>query len=206
MSAIERGLDSLGFLSDGLRDALRRRLRETGRRRADRARDAAGARARHLVGAGSDAQPRHQCAGAQPARHARRHRRRSADAAVRHRVARAGAAGRDLGLAARHAIAPLSRERLRLLFWIAAACCSPRASPPACRAPRPGRCRPGSAASSATRCCGCRPGSPAATLLGADRDRGGGRDRRRRRRSALAIAAGLRLARAPTPRSASAAR
>lgn len=30
MRAIERGLDSLGFLSDGLRDALRRRLREIG--------------------------------------------------------------------------------------------------------------------------------------------------------------------------------
>src|SRR5712692_7086352 len=30
MRAIERGLDSLGFLSDGLREALRRRLRELG--------------------------------------------------------------------------------------------------------------------------------------------------------------------------------
>ena len=40
---------------------------------------------------------------------------------------------------------PLRRERIRLIFWISA-CCLPPASPPACRAARPGRCRPGSAA------------------------------------------------------------
>ena len=34
--------------------------------------------------------------------------------------------------------------------------CWPRLLPPRCRASAPGRCRPGSAASSATRCCACR--------------------------------------------------
>ena len=44
---------------------------------------------------------------------------------------------------------------MRLAFWLVGRC-SPQASPPACREHRAGRCRPGSAASSATRCCGCR--------------------------------------------------
>ena len=60
----------------------------------------AGARARDLVGAGSEPQPRHLGAGAQPAGRAGRHRRRPDDAASRHRRACARAADRGLGLAA----------------------------------------------------------------------------------------------------------
>ena len=50
----------------------------------------------------------------------------------------------------------LSRERCASWSGLSARCW-PRPSPPACRAARIGRCRPGSAASSATPCCGCRP-------------------------------------------------
>ena len=68
MPAVRYTFSAADLMSDELRAALRRRLHEiiglvvlglAGPR---------GARARHLVGAGSLAQPRHQCAGAQHAR------------------------------------------------------------------------------------------------------------------------------------------
>ena len=96
---------------------------------------AAGAGARHLVGAGPVAQPRHQRAGAQSARHARRGRRRSADAAVRPRRDRARAADRDLGLAAAHpsaarprVAAPAVLARRRCAGRRACAACLPRSA------------------------------------------------------------------------------
>ena len=136
MPAIDRGLDSLSFLPDAVRDALRRRLRELGGLALIGARAPAGARARDLVGAGPVAEPRHQCAGAQRARRARRHRRRPADADVRRGGARARSADRDLGLAARHP--PAAQPRAH-----PAAVLDPR---PCCLPPAFAACLPRSAA------------------------------------------------------------
>src|SRR3984893_18731386 len=77
----------------------------------DRVRDARGARARDLVGAGSLAQPRHECARAQHSRRAWRHCRRPADAALRPGGARLHPADRHLGLAPRHPPADAARAR-----------------------------------------------------------------------------------------------
>src|SRR5262249_43409080 len=78
---------------------------------ADRARDARCARARHLVGARPFAEPCHECARAQHSRRARRHCRRSVDAAFRPGRARVHPASRHLGLAARHPPADAARTR-----------------------------------------------------------------------------------------------
>src|SRR6516164_9634913 len=77
----------------------------------DRARDARCARARDLVGAGSLAQPCHECARAQHSRRVRRHCRRPADAALRPGRARLHPADRHLGLAPRHPPADAARAR-----------------------------------------------------------------------------------------------
>ena len=68
MPAIRYTLSTADYVSDEMRAALRRRLHEIiGAVLLGLAGDRGG-RARHLVGAGPLAQPRHQCAGAQHAR------------------------------------------------------------------------------------------------------------------------------------------
>ena len=70
-----------------------------------------GDRARDLVGAGSLAQPRHQCAGAQHAGPRRRDQRRPDDAIARNRDGRAPVPVLRLGLAPAHP--PSARSRAR---------------------------------------------------------------------------------------------
>ncbi len=134
MSMIDRSLDGHGL---SLRPARRHAAAAAarGRRhRADQPRHDGGARARHLVGARSVAQPRHRRAGAQSARPARRDRRRSDDATARPRLAGAAAADRGLGLSAARPSAAQPRTAARLLWLFGAvlaaafASCLPRSA------------------------------------------------------------------------------
>ena len=160
MSAIDRGFESLS-LSDSLRDALRRRVRElTGL--------ALIALAMLLVAALASWSTQDPSLS------------HATNAPVRNLLGFGGAIVADLmmqlfGIASVALVVPIAvwgwrlashralhRERLRCSpGWPPS--CSPRASPPACRAPRPGRFPPVSAASPATRCCASRCGSPAMT-------------------------------------------
>ena len=165
MPAIDRGLDSLSFLSEPLRDALRRRLREVGGLALLVGCDPAGARARDLVGAGPLIEPRHQPADSKRARRPRRHRRRPADAALRHGGARAASAARHLGLAAGHA--PHLCDVSAFGFASGSpACCWRQPAHPACRGARLGRCRRDWAGLSAIGCCACRLSFPAKVVGG----------------------------------------
>ncbi len=113
------------------------------------------ARASDLVGRGSEPQSRDQRAGPQSPRRSRRDRRRHRHADARPRLHRRAGAARLLGLAAPHRAAarPSARARRRSISseswprrrWLRS---FPR--------PEAGRCRPDSAASSATRCSRCR--------------------------------------------------
>ena len=102
MPAIDRGLDSLSFLPDAVRDAMRRRLRELG----GLALIALSILLALALATWSVQDPSLSHATTTPVRnvlgHVRRHRRRPVDAAVRRGRARAHPAGRHLGLAARH--------------------------------------------------------------------------------------------------------
>ena len=145
MRAIERGLDSLGFLSDGLRDALRRRLREIG----GVALIVLAMLLALALATWSVQDPTLSHATKAP---------------IRNVLGMPGAIVADLlmqlfGVAALALVLPvaiwgwrlathrpLCRERIRLMFWIArrAARRELRLLPAAHR--HPGRCRPGSAA------------------------------------------------------------
>ena len=100
MASIDRGMDLSGW-SDDLRGALRRRLSEGGGIALIVLAAMIAVVARRPGRCRTLAQPRHRRAGAQPARHARRGRRRPADATVRARFDRVPAAARGLGLAHR---------------------------------------------------------------------------------------------------------
>ena len=151
---IDRSLDGMAFLSGQLGAVLRRRLREFGGiALISLAMMAALALATWSVQR-SFAQPRHRCAGTQSARPPRRHRRRSADAIARARLAGADAADRGLGLSAARPSAAEPRALARRCSGYLAPCSRPR-SLRACRAAALGRCRAGSAASSATPYCAC---------------------------------------------------
>ena len=189
MPAIDRGLDSSELPPRRPARCAAPAPARDRRPRPDRAVGLARARARDLVGAGSVAQPRHRRAGAQPAGHARRHRRRPADAAARHGGARAGPAGRRLGLAPRHPSAVAARAHApRVLDR--SPCCWPRPF---------ASCLPRSAAWPLPTGLGGVIGDCAAAAAGpAPRRtafRAGARRRRRRRRRGtlvcLAIAAGF---------------
>ena len=159
MSAIDRGFDSLS-LSDSLREALRRRVREmTGLGLIVLAMLFIAA-----LGSWSTQDPSLSHATNAPARNL---------------LGFPGAIVADLmmqlfGVASVAVVLPIAvwgwrlathralhRERLRLLTWIAAVVLT--ASFAAClpRRMRPGRCPPASAASPAMHCCGLRFGSPA---------------------------------------------
>ena len=69
MASIDhRNIDQVDFLSDDFRGVIRRRFARNFRARSARARGDLLARARHLVGAGSELQSRHQCPDPQSSR------------------------------------------------------------------------------------------------------------------------------------------
>ena len=153
MAAIDRGIE-LSSWSDDLRDVIRRRISESG----GVALITLSALIAVALATWSVQDP--------SLSHA-------TDGPVRNLLGTPGAIGADLlmqlfGLAATVLVLPVAvwgwriathrpfdREWMRLAFWLGRHDLRARASRPACRRARTGRCRPDSAASSATPCCAC---------------------------------------------------
>ena len=152
MASIDRGIELSGW-SDDLRDMIRRRISESG----GVALITLSALIAVALATWSVQDP--------SLSHA-------TDGPVRNFLGTPGAVGADLlmqlfGLAATVLVLPVAvwgwriathrpfdREWMRLAFWLVGSV-SQQASPPACQRARAGRCRPASAASSATPCFGC---------------------------------------------------